>query len=186
MVALVAWTPEDGVLGAVAPLGLAAARGTALVVDLDPGGPRYPGEMTLARLVAEGPRRRDLEPAHRGVAVLGNGGISAEAAIEVVAALVASWPDVVLRVPAAGPPPLASMGEVPVVAFRPLLPGGLAAGPVRGVVWQSAGWRLTPPSPGPVLPRARAATVHSLLSGVRPRRDRWLRAIGEVWSRRWR
>ena len=40
MPALAIWSPEDGVLGAVAPLGLAAAAGTALVVDLDPRGPR--------------------------------------------------------------------------------------------------------------------------------------------------
>ena len=52
MPALAIWSPDDGVLGAVAPLALAAAAGTALVVDLDPGGPRYPGEATLGALVA--------------------------------------------------------------------------------------------------------------------------------------
>ena len=69
MPALSIWSPEDGVLGAVAPLGLAAAAGTALVVDLDPGGPRYPGPATLADLVADGPRRGDLSPSRRGVSI---------------------------------------------------------------------------------------------------------------------
>jgi hypothetical protein len=64
--ALAVWSPEDGILGAVAPLALAAAAGTALVVDLDPGGPRYPGAATLAGLVADGPRRSDLEPDAKG------------------------------------------------------------------------------------------------------------------------
>src|SRR4030066_639874 len=53
MPALAIWTPEDGVLGALAPLGLAASAGTALVIDLDPLGPRYPGEPSLADLVRE-------------------------------------------------------------------------------------------------------------------------------------
>ena len=86
MPALALWTPEDGLLGALAPLGLALAAGTALVVDLDPLGPHYPGTTSLADLVAEGPRQADLKPAHRGVAVLRNGGVAPAAAAEVVAA----------------------------------------------------------------------------------------------------
>ncbi|MEE8489046.1 MAG: hypothetical protein V3S43_01840, partial [Acidimicrobiia bacterium] len=78
MPALAIWSPEDGVLGAVAPLGLAAASGTALVVDLDPNGPNYPGASSLAALVADGPRRSDLQPVRKGVAVLANGGIEPE------------------------------------------------------------------------------------------------------------
>jgi len=73
MPAIAIWSPEDEVLGAVAPLALAAAAGTALVVDLDPEGDRYPGEATLASLVAEGPTQEDLTPSQRGVAVVGNG-----------------------------------------------------------------------------------------------------------------
>src|SRR3990172_4895059 len=48
--ALAVWTAFDGLLSAVAPLGLAAAAGTALVVDLDPAGPPYPGRNSLAGL----------------------------------------------------------------------------------------------------------------------------------------
>ena len=74
MPALAVWTPEDGLLGALAPLGLAAAAsGSALVVDLDEGGPHYPGEASLADLVRAGSRRADLYPERRGVAVLRNG-----------------------------------------------------------------------------------------------------------------
>ena len=63
MPALAVWTPEDGLLGALAPLGLAAAcPGPVLVIDLDDGGPQYLGEQSLADLVADGPRLDDLRP----------------------------------------------------------------------------------------------------------------------------
>ncbi|MCP3995759.1 MAG: hypothetical protein GY722_11930, partial [bacterium] len=79
---------SDGVLGIVAPLALASSAGTALVVDLDRDGPRYPGIGSLADLVEQGPRLDDLRPARAGVAVLRNGGIDAADAGEVIAALV--------------------------------------------------------------------------------------------------
>lgn len=185
MPALLTWTPEDGVLGAVAPIALAMAHATSLVVDLDPLGPRYPGEMTLARLVAVGPRRADLEPRRRGVAVLPNGGVEPEEAIEVVSALVAGWPAVVIRLPQVGPPRVPDGLNAPVVPIRPLLPADMLQPTSGAVVWQGAGWRVTPPGPGPVLPRARAATVRALLDGVRPRRDRWLSAFAKVWDWPW-
>ena len=84
MTALAVWTAFDGLLSATAPLGLAAAAGTALVVDLDPDGPAYPGRASLADLVADGPRRADLVPSRDGVAVLRNGGVEATAAREVI------------------------------------------------------------------------------------------------------
>ena len=70
------WTVHDGLLSSVAPLGLAAAVNTALVVDLDPDGPNYPGTASLADLVIKGPRLVDLEPQRSGLAVLRNGGIA--------------------------------------------------------------------------------------------------------------
>ena len=97
MPALAIWSPEDALLGAVAPLALAAAAGTALVVDLDPQGPRYPGSGSLADLVRDQPRRDDLRPGRAGVAVLRNGGIDPEAAEEVLVALAKDWPAVVFR-----------------------------------------------------------------------------------------
>ena len=75
MPALAMWTPEDGLLGALAPLGAALAAPPALVIDLDPSGPAYPGERSLADLVADEPTLEDLTP-RSGVAVVRNGGIA--------------------------------------------------------------------------------------------------------------
>ena len=183
MPALAIWTPEDGALGAVAPLGLAMAVPTALMVDLDPEGPRYPGGGSLAELVAEGPRRADLEPGRRGLAVLRNGGVDPAEAAEVIAALVAGWPHVVLRLP---PRPFSHNPPAPLVPVRPLLPGGLWPQPRRPMVHQRAGWGVPPPGPGPQLPRPRPATWHALLSGRRPVADPWLRSWRAVWSFPWR
>jgi hypothetical protein len=97
------WTPLGGVLGVIAPLGLAASAGTALVVDLDQRGPRYPGDQSLARLATEGPRRADLSPPRKGVAVLRNGGIDPSECQGLIRALCDGWPAVVLRPGATGP-----------------------------------------------------------------------------------
>lgn len=175
------WLPEGGVLAVVAPLALAAAAGTALVVDLDPHGPRYPGDGTLAQLAAQGPRRTDLTPARRGVAVLRNGGVEAEACREVVAALCAGWPSVVLRLrPRPGRPP--GTGVVPVY---PLLPGDTVSYDSEPAVYQRCGWRIRPDGPGLVLPRPRSSTVRALLEGRRPIADRWVRSWRRVWEAAW-
>ena len=189
MPALSTWAPEDGLLGAVAPLALATTQQTALVVDLDLRGPRYPGGLTLARLVADGPRRSELEPRRRGVAVLRNGGVAPAQAGEVLEALISGWPAVVVRLPANDLG--AAVGGVPVVPFRPLLPAWAPAGPLLDAplgacVWQSAGWRVKPPTPGPVLPRPGAGIVAALLNGVRPPKGRWLRSFRQVWEYTWR
>ncbi|MFQ5948808.1 MAG: hypothetical protein ACE5KX_08110 [Acidimicrobiia bacterium] len=182
MPALALWTPEDGLLGAVAPLGLAAAAGTALVVDLDPEGPGYPGPASLAELVRDGPRRSDLQPQRRGMAVLRNGGIPPHQATQVVDALMAGWESVVLRLP---PRPAPAQRPVPVVRVHPLFPGGLFPPPDGPAAYQATGWRVPSPGPGPVLPRPRPETLARLLAGVVPARDRWLRAWGEVWRYPW-
>ena len=180
MPALAIWSPEDGVLGAVAPLGLAAAAGTALVVDLDPDGPAYPGTSTLAALVANGPRRSDLIPSRRGVAVLANGGADPEEATPILDAMVASWPAVVLRLPAGH---VGSIGAIPVV---PLVPGDLFTGYGPSVVYQRSGWLVEPPRDASiVLPRPRRATLAMLLNGMAPPpRDRWISAWRPLWEER--
>jgi hypothetical protein len=178
MPALAIWSPEDAVLGAVAPLGLAAAAGTALVVDLDPHGPRYPGSGSLAALVADGPRRSDLSPDRRGVAVLANGGIDREDARAVIDALVDGWPAVVIRLPGdyAG-----GAGAVPVV---PLVPGDLLSVYGSDAVFQQAGWRVPSPDAAIVLPRPRRSTISMLLTGMSPPpADRWVGAWRELWER---
>ena len=178
MPALAIWSPEDGVLGAVAPLGLAAAAGTALVVDLDPRGPRYPGAGSLAELVADGPRRSDLEPERRGVAVLANGGIGADEAGPVLDAIVEHWPAVVLRLPADHG---GGGGAVPVL---PLVPGDLLPDYGAGAVYQRSGWRVAAPEGAIILPRPRRSTIGMLLTGTAPPpRDRWIAAWGSLWDR---
>ena len=181
MPALAIWTCRDGLLSAVAPLGLAAAAETALVVDLDPNGPRYPGPASLADLVAEGPRRADLVPARKGVAVLRNGGVNVAEAREVVEALIEGWPQVVVRVGEPG----AARGFASLVPVWPLFPGVLAPSIDELSVFQRTGFSVTPPGPGPVLPRPRPSVLEGLLNGVVARRSRWLAAWRQVWRLPW-
>jgi hypothetical protein len=181
MPVLSVWSPEGGVLGVVAPLALAASAGTALVIDLDPHGPGYPGTGSLVRLAAEGPRRSDLSPERSGVAVLKNGGIEAAACRDIIAALCRGWPAVVLRLRSSAKRPK-NHGVVPV---RPLLPGDLFAFDPEPAVYQRCGWRIRPGGPGPVLPRPRSSTVQALLEGRTPSADRWVRSWRQVWEASW-
>lgn len=169
-------------LGAVAPLGLAIAAGTALVVDLDPGGPRYPGERSLADLVADGVRRSDLQ-SRPGVAVLRNGGVAPSQTGEVVAALLSHHGTVVLRLP---PRPRPGAIPVPVVPVRLLLPGDLF-GVIEGMaVYQSTPTWSRMPGEGIRLPTPRPATIGGLLEGRRPAgSDRWIGAWKRVWRAPW-
>jgi hypothetical protein len=174
-------THQDGVLSALAPLGLAASVQTALMVDLDPSGPPYPGDTSLARLVADGPTSRDLQPSRTGLAVLRNGGVAYTEAEQVVDALGQGWPHVVLR--------LASSNQarlfVPVVPVIPLFPGLLAIPWKQPAVFQDTGFRITPAAPGPVLPRPSRRTVAALLNGRIDPRSRWIRAWRDVWELPW-
>ena len=180
MPALAIWSPEDEVLGAVAPLALGTAAGTALVVDLDPAGPRYPGDVTLASLVEDGPTKADLSPQRRGVAVVRNGGIEPQDAEDVLRALVDGWPAVVFRLPADH---LADGSAVPVL---PLVPGPLLRRVSGPAVYQRSAWRVQVPEGGVVLPRPGSGTVGTLLAGRAPHPgDRWIRAWRRVWGSAW-
>lgn len=180
MPALAIWSPEDEILGAVAPLALGAAAGTSLVVDLDPAGPRYPGEMSLARLVAEGPTRADLSPQRRGVAVVRNGGIKPQDAEDVLNALVEGWPAVVLRLPADH---IADGSAIPVL---PLVPGSLLRRFSGPAVYQRSAWRVQVPESALVLPRPGSGTIGALLAGRAPHPgDRWIRSWRQVWGKGW-
>jgi hypothetical protein len=182
MPALAIWTPEDGLLGALAPLGLAAAAGTCLVVDLDPAGPHYPGARSLASLVAEGPRREDLSAARRGVAVVRNGGVDPAAATPVLDALVEGWERVVLRLPPRHPP----IPSCPVVPVRLSLPGTLFPPGDGPSVYQATPGALRPPGPGIRLPVPNRRTVEGLISGRLPLPgDRWIRAWRRAWEVPW-
>jgi hypothetical protein len=175
-------TEHDGLLSAIAPLGLGASVSAALVVDLDPAGPRYPGETSLARLVADGPTRRDLSPSRAGLAVLRNGGVSYEEAEEVLDALGEGWPHLVLRLPPRGVP-VRLAPTVPVVA---LFPGALAPPGAVPAVFQRTGFRVSPGAPGPVLPRPSRRTIGGLLEGSVDHRSRWIRSWRRVWELPWR
>lgn len=166
-------------LGALAPLGLGAAAGTALVVDLDPAGPHYPGDGSLAGLVEEGPRRADLSPARSGLAVLRNGGVEPSEAGQVLTALMEGWPAVVLRLPGAP-----SAEREPDLVVHPLIPGGLfpAIAPVPAI-YQDLGFRI--PAPGPRLPVLSRGTAAALLAGTIPARSRWVRAWRAIWEGKW-
>jgi len=180
MPAVAIWSPEDEVLGTVAPLALAVAAGTALVVDLDRNGPRYRGELTLAGLVADGPTRADLSPSRRGVAVIRNGGVEPDEAEEVLHALLAGWPAVVMRLPSRHS---GGDGAIPIL---PLIPGATLRRRPGPAVYQRSAWRVDVPEGAVVLPRPAAATIGALLSGKMPNRhDRWIRSWGRVWEQPW-
>jgi len=180
--ALAVWTPEDGLLGALAPLGLALAAGDAVVVDLDPLGPRYPGERSLADLVNDGIRRDDLST-RRGVAVLRNGGVAPAEAGPAIEALLEHHPRVVLRLP---PRPAPSHLPVPVVPVRLHLPIGLFGSEPGPAVFQATPSFARLPGVGVRLPVPAAATVRALLAGRRPApRDRWIRAWRSAWRLPW-
>ncbi len=170
------WIPGDPVLGAIAPLGLGASVGTALVVDADPDGPNYPGSGSLAALVAAGPRRADLSPSRDGLAVLRNGGVSIEEANDVLAALEAGWPRLVIRHAGAEPPPGQSIA---VVAD---LPGALARRVTGPTVVQRLRLGASSVEADVQLPRPSTRLIRTLLDGRLPGRCRWVRAWKPVWG----
>ena len=177
MAVVAVWSPVDIVLSLVAPLGCALQSGTALVVDLDPGGPSMPGNGDLASLVARGPTEAELRPERRGVAVIGNGGIAASDASEIIAALADRWPNLVLRCAPNQVPPDAA---VPVI---PILPAPFSIRLDRPSVYQRTHFGGDPQPGSAVLPAPKASTVRSLLSGQIPtRRDRWIGSLELIWE----
>lgn len=181
-------TELDPVLSVVAPLGLAAAAARpCLLIDLDENGPLYPGQRSLADLVAEGPNRIELVPGldrrHSSrVAILRNGGVSWPEAANVVEALIRQWPSVVLRLPTRDIR-LPSAGKV--VPVVPLLPGLLAPAGRRAAVWQALGGAKSAPGPGPVLPPLSRHLLTRLLSARWEPRGRWVNAWRCVWELPW-
>lgn len=169
---------DDAVLHHIAPIGLAASRPTALVVDLDTERPSYPAGLTLARLLENGPRRTDLLPPRRGVAVVGNGGVGPEEAADLVEALSRGWPAVVVR---AGVDPL----PYPVVPVVGLLRGALAPTPKGPAAFQAVSRFDRLPGPGLLLPPVRRAQIDAMVAGRVEPRWRWVRAWGRAWGMPW-
>ena len=175
MVALAVHTRHDDLLGVLAPFALASLRKTGLVIDLDLKGLPLPGRRTLADLVEDGPTLAELVPSRKGWAVLPHGGVSPAEAMEVVKALVESWPTVVVR----SRTPLEGMPFVQVV---PLLPGVNTR--VSPRVWVRSGIGQVKPGPGPVVDTPPRAAFNAALAGHIPV-GRWLRSWEKVWRWRW-
>jgi hypothetical protein len=165
----------DPVLSFLGCLGLGVAAGTALVVD-------RLGDIetsrSLADLIDDGPSSIELTPGRRGVALIGDGGVSLTEADEVIFALASVWPAVVVRSVPGG-------WEGRLIPFRPLLPGILAPRDPQPAVWQSCGSGVRAPGPGPILPKPSSRLVSALLRGRLPVRSRWLRAWRDVWEMPW-
>ena len=164
----------DPALSLFGALGLGAAAGTALVIDLTVGCP-IGTVRTLADLVEDGPSLDELSPTRTGVALIAGGAIGVEEGLPVIERLAANWPAVVIRCDSGGWPG-------PTVPVRPLWPGLLAPTEPYPAVWQSLAGGIRPPGPGPVLPRLTARKARGLLAGRMPGRGRWL----EVWKTVWR
>lgn len=171
------WSPSDLLTSVLTPVALATTRTSSLVIDLDPAGPRYGGDYTLADLVRDGPTRSQLEARNRTVAVLANGGVEVQDASDVLEALIARWPNVVLRCDPANPAP---MRAIPIL---PLLPAPLAPQVDRPSVFQSLGFSVKPPQGALVLPRPSRAVVESLV-GLRSGlgRSRWMTSVARLWG----
>ena len=180
------WTAADSLLATLAPLGLAGATETALVVDAENNGPRYPSPGSLAALVEAGPRRVDLSPQRTGLAVLRNGGIELDAALGVIEALGEGWPHVVVRLGSSGGQPGRLAERWPVIPVVPLLPleyGEVVSPPF---VAQSTGLSPTVGSAAAVaLPAPSRRTVAGLLSGRAVPGSRWVRAWRRAWDVAW-
>jgi hypothetical protein len=177
MAVVAVWSPVDLVLSLVAPLGCALRAGTALVVDLDPGGPPMPGNGDLASLVARGPTEAELRPERSGIAVIGNGGITPSDASDVITALADRWPNLVLRCAPTQIPPDAAVPLIPV------LPAPFALHVDRPSVYQRTHFGGSAPPGAAVLPVPRQATIRSLLSGRTPvRKDKWIASLEYVWE----
>jgi hypothetical protein len=173
---LLAVTSTEPVLSLLAALGLAQTSKTALVVDLC--GVLVLGGRTLSDIASEGPSLSDLSPGRSGVALLGSGPIISAAARSMVESMAEAWPAVVVRCHP-------GQWEGPIVPVRALLPGLLRVSDQSPAVWQPVLGSITPPGPGPVLPRLRSSLVRRLLAGRGAGRARWVRAWERVWSMPW-
>lgn len=180
------WTAADSLLATLAPLGLGAARSTALVIDGDTTGPQYPSPGSLAELVEAGPRRVDLSPQKTGMAVLKNGGVEISAALTVIEALGEGWPNVVVRLPTGGSQPGPLAERWPVVPVVPVLPHDFSETVTAPFVAQSTG--LAPTSgigAALTLPPPSRRTVSGLLAGRSVRGSRWVRGWRHAWLVAW-
>lgn len=167
----------DPVMSVLGPIGLAAAAGTALIVDLGQGW-RRPTARTLADIATDGARLSELAPGRRGVAVVSSGGLPPEVATEMVERLARHWPAIVIR-------PGAEGWDGPTAPLIPLYPGWLTPEHDGAAVWQRLPGGSRPVGPGPMLPPPGRRLIQRMLSGSLPGRRRWVRAWESVWELPW-
>jgi hypothetical protein len=109
--------------------------------------------------------------------VLRNGGVQPEDAEEIVSELVKRWPNIVLRCPQR------TEASKNTIALLPLLPEPFTPRVEGQVVYQRTHLSASTPGREAVLPVPRTSTIRSLLNGVNPpRSDRWIKALGKIWS----
>lgn len=168
---------HDPVMGVIAPIGLAAASGTALVVDVG-GRPRRQGGRSLADVISDGPRLDELSPGRSGVARIAAGPVGTSAIAEAVGQLASRWPAVVVSIQDDDWPG-------PTVPVHVLYQGLLETWERGASVWQPISVGVRPPGPGPLLPAIRPRLVRQLLMGRMPRPNRWVRAWRQVWEMSW-
>jgi hypothetical protein len=173
---VLAVTSPEPVLSLASALGLAQVAGRALVVDLCRD-LALEGR-TLSDIASEGPSLSELRPGRSGVALLGSGPISLEAAQTLIESLAEGWPAIVVRCHR-------GQWEGPTVPVMALLPGLMRISDQQPAVWQPVGSSIRPPGPGPVLPRLRGSLVRRLLAGGAASRARWVRAWERVWTMPW-
>jgi hypothetical protein len=166
----------DPVMSLLSAVGLAAARGSALLIDT--GNHLARGGRTLADLADDGPRLDELSPGRSGVAVLGSGQLPASDIRVVAEHLATRWPGVVIRV-------WRLDWEGPTVPVVPLYPGVMAFEHAGAAVWQPLPSGPPARGPGPVLPRLPAALVRRVLRGGHPGNGRWVRAWQQAWELPW-
>ncbi len=172
-------TSRDPVLSMIAPIGLAAAVGTALIVDLGVSTPGPGGRRSLRDIALDGPELAELSPGRSGIALIGAGGLTGSEAVGVIEAIAARWPAVVVG-------SADSLDSIPVVPVSPIFPGLRPGLPVSSVaVWQPIRGCGEAPGPGPVLPLLRPGLVRQLLAGRLPRMSRWVTAWRKVWEMPW-
>lgn len=154
-------TSADPVLAILAPIALAAARGTALVVDRWPGaGWPFPTG-SLSELAESGPTADQLRPGRPGIAVLG-GSAERSAVDELISTLSSGWPALVVR---------SAPTDPNAVTVGPALPWGPRADVTVGTAWDRGS-----------VPRPSGRLVRRLLAGQVDVRWRWFRHWSPLWE----
>ncbi|MDX1468933.1 MAG: hypothetical protein R3258_06290 [Acidimicrobiia bacterium] len=173
---LAVWSP-DPVMSLLAPVGLASAAGTALVIDRVRRQPQGTGR-TLFDVVNEGPRLDEISPGRPGVATIGAGSLGASETHEAAQTLASRWPAVVVRAPSDAWPG-------PIVPVHVLYGGAVLTWDHGPAVWQPVDGAGRAPGPGPMLPRVAPRMVRHILRGWLPGPGRWTRAWRQVWGIPW-